>query len=188
MRNVDAEVIGLTPAQYYLAQYFRYRIESLDDDIEYLWSHAWIVKDLDGFHGIPQAGERLDQVESAASCKNTKRDLLGLANQMRQIFPEGRKGGSPYTWRDSPKLIAQRLQIFFSKFDEYTDEQILEATRKYVESFSTDKTYMQLLKYFIWKRDLATGEYRSDLAALIENPEQDINNDDWTTTMVWNSE
>ena len=188
MRHIDPSPIGLTEAQYYLAQYYRYRQDSIEEDTDYLWNNTWITKDLDGFHGVPQASERLDQVEAASACKASKRDFMELANKLRDIYPTGRKGNSPYTWRDSTKLIAQRLQIFTNKFDEYTDEQIIEATRKYVESFSTDKTYMQLLKYFIWKADRSTGEYRSDLAALIENPEQDLNNDDWTTSMVWNND
>ena len=72
-----------------------------------------------------------------------------LAIELRKLFPEGKKAGTAYMWRDSIPIITKRLKAFVKKFgDNYTDSQIINATRRYIESFNGDYRYMQLLKYF----------------------------------------
>ena len=75
--------------------------------------------------------------------------------------------------------------MFFKKYgNKYTNEQIINATKKYVISFNGDYQYMQLLKYFILKTDNHTGELRSDFMSIIENGNQKDNlglNDSWLT-------
>ena len=106
---------------------------------------------------------------------NKDKDFLLLANKMRELFPNGKKPGTNYSWKDSAIVISQKLKVLVAKYGcSFTEEEALEATKKYIESFNGDYTYMQLLKYFILKTS-NNGEIKSEFMSLIENKE-DINN------------
>lgn len=78
-----------------------------------------------------------------------------------------------------------KLKSFFKLYGRtYTEEEILDAARRYVDSFNGDYRFMRLLKYFIWKRDNTEGEV-SELATFIDNDgqEEDVG-DDWVTELV----
>lgn len=104
-----------------------------------------------------------------------------LAKKMQEIFPEGRKPGTKLMWRDSQPIIAKRLKAIVKKYKAvFTDEQAIEATKKYVKSFNGDYQFMQVLKYFISKRNLVTGEETSQFLSYIENAgHEDENNESW---------
>lgn len=109
-----------------------------------------------------------------------------LAAQLREIFPKGRKEGTSYMWRDSNSIIAKKLKALVSKYGEcFTDEQAINATRKYVESFNGNYRYMQLLKYFISKKVINDGEVEetSQLLSYIENEGQSDYNNEWTAEL-----
>lgn len=106
------------------------------------------------------------------------RDYVSLAKALKEIFPLGKKQGTNYYWTDGISLIVKRLKIFFKKYDldnSITDEQILEAAKKYVDSFNKDYRFMKLLKYFIFKEkkgDAGEIESESELYTYIENADQ----------------
>ena len=109
-----------------------------------------------------------------------------LAAQLRELYPKGKKEGTSYMWRDSNSLITKRLRSLVAKYgDCFTDEQAIEATRKYVESFNGSYKYMQLLKYFIIKKTTIDGEIEesSQLLSYIENEGQIDSNNDWTAEL-----
>lgn len=123
------------------------------------------------------------EVASEERCKQ-------LAEKLREIFPAGKKPGYAYTWRDSVSCITDRLKKFFMKYGEYSDEQVIEATKAYVASFNGNYTYMQLLKYFIWKnkvtgeevvrgRVVGEVERQSQLAAWLEDTPDKSTSADW---------
>lgn len=100
-----------------------------------------------------------------------------LAKKLQELYPSGRKqcGNTSYPWRDSHAIITKRLKALVKKYGEcFTDEQAIEATRKYVESFNGNYTYMQLLKYFIFKNLARNGEIEesSQLLSYIENKDE----------------
>lgn len=98
-----------------------------------------------------------------------------LAKQLQQLYPEGKKPGTNYYWRDSSSVIAKKLKAVVKKYgDCFTDEQAIEATKRYVASFNGDFKYMQLLKYFICKNVIIGNEVeeRSQLLSYIENANQ----------------
>ena len=114
--------------------------------------------------------------------------LIQLATRLKEIFPKGKKDGTNYYWADGVALIVRRLKLFFKKYgDAYSDEQIIQATLKYVEGFNGNYTYMRLLKYFIFKEKIgAAGEVEGDseLISYIENADQTDNlKNDWTSTL-----
>lgn len=120
-------------------------------------------------------------IDSGPSVIGKEEEFNDLANKMRELFPEGRKPGTTYYWRDSVPIIAKKLKTVVEKFNtQFTEEQALDATRRYVESFNGDYRFMQLLKYFILKTDKATGDVRSDFLSLLQNPDTgDSLNDNW---------
>ena len=104
-----------------------------------------------------------------------------LADKLRELYPKGRKEGTSYLWRDSHAKIANKLRTLVKKYNfKFTDEQAISATKRYIESFNGNYSYMQLLKYFILKKDKDTGEENSQLMSYIENEDcTDAGNDDW---------
>ena len=104
-----------------------------------------------------------------------------LADKLRELYPKGRKEGTSYLWRDSHAKIANKLRTLVKKYNfKFTDEQAINATKRYIESFNGNYNYMQLLKYFILKKDKDTGEENSQLMSYIENEDcTDARNDDW---------
>lgn len=104
-----------------------------------------------------------------------------LAKKMQELFPEGKKPGTKLMWRDSQPIIAKKLKSVVKKYNAtFTDEQAIEATKKYVESFNGDYQFMQVLKYFISKRNLTTGDETSQFLSYIENAgHEDVNNESW---------
>lgn len=116
-------------------------------------------------------------IDSDKKVINKEKDFITLANKMRELYPSGKKPGTNYSWKDSSIVIAQKLKTLVAKFNcSFTEEEALEATKKYIDSFNGNYTYMQLLKYFILKTDRATGDIKSDFMSLIDNKE-DIEND-----------
>ena len=117
--------------------------------------------------------------------------LENLATQLMEIFPKQKKLGTCHYFRGNRKDIILRLKKFFKLYGKYTDEQIVVAAKKYVESFNGDYSYMRILKYFIWKDEVKINsegdryvDEVSDLANWIENAgqEEDLRND-WATTL-----
>lgn len=105
-----------------------------------------------------------------------------LALKLMQIYPEGKKPGTNYYWRDSKKIISDRLKKLVVKYKvEFTDEQAINATKKYVESFNGNYKYMHLLKYFICKNtNVGTEiEQNSQLLSYIENEGQSEYNNEY---------
>lgn len=119
--------------------------------------------------------------------KNNKR-LENLAEKLRELYPEGKKQGTQYYWRDSNSVIVKKLKALVKKYgDCFTDEQAINATKKYVESFNGNYQFMQLLKYFISKNVVKGGEVEetSQLLSYIENAGQE---DKQQITIDWETE
>lgn len=116
---------------------------------------------------------------------NSESEFNNLARKLREIYPEGKKPGTTYYWRDSTSVIAKKLKTLVAKFDfHFTEEEAIEATKKYVEDHKNDDKYMHLLKYFILKTDTVTGECKSEFMSIIENKGQsDSNNSDWISEL-----
>lgn len=146
-----------------------------------LWNRGFLIKDIEGY---VLDNNKISLIESwvaqSSVMPSVKNRLENLASKLRDLYPSGKKAGTNYYWKDSVALISQRLAMFFKKFgDEVTDEQIIQATKGYVESFNGNYQYMQLLKYFIYKRGVEKGEETSQLLSYIENNGQVDTNDSW---------
>lgn len=118
--------------------------------------------------------------------------LMELAKQMQECFPKMKKPETVFYFRCNQREIALRMKKFFEIYGEYSDEQIINATKKYVASFMGDYRLMMLLKYFISKNKRVMDENgeshvaeTSELATILENmsDEEEIpdmgSSDDW---------
>lgn len=109
-----------------------------------------------------------------------------LADKLRALFPKGRKEGTNLQWRDSTAIISKRLKIIVKKYGiTFTDEEAIDATKRYIESFNGDYRFMQVLMYFIFKNEIVNGvkEERSQFMSYLQNKEDVINND-WSHELV----
>lgn len=111
-----------------------------------------------------------------------------LADKMREVYPKGLKPGTNYQWRDSTAIIADRLMKLVAKYNiEFTDEEAVDATKRYIASFNGNYRYMQILKYFISKQKPVEGtsaEQNSQFLSFLQNEGDIIENQDWTANLV----
>ncbi len=127
--------------------------------------------------GIPQQNYSLSHsgvdmlnkiiLESDCIAPNQKKRLEELSIKLQSLFPDGKKQGTNNYWRGNIHEIKDRLQAFFKRYGEYTDDQIITATTNYLEDYKSNTTLMRTLKYFISKK--TDDGYVSDLLTYISN-------------------
>lgn len=119
---------------------------------------------------------------SSKQAEISEERLNNLAKKLKEVYPKGKKDDTWY-WADGAAVIARRLKIFFHKYDpkrQITDEQIIKATKRYVEEKQAQPD-MRLLKYFIFKEAVGRAgdvEPTSDLLTYIENEGEPSSNAD----------
>ena len=138
----------------------------------------------------------LDEIlsDSSGNVEKSDEELLELAKQMRELYPQGKMKDrfgrmTPYYYRCNNGEVVKKLKKFFTIFGSVSDEDILDATKRYVASFQGNYTGMRLIKYFILKDDVKPSEdgnhveQISDLATFLENKESEeeegTNDDSW---------
>ena len=130
------------------------------------------------------------QADNYLNQKIEKDNLKDLASELQKLFPAGKKPGTNYYWRGFKQEIIKKLETISNKFDfEFTKEQAINATRRYVESFNGDYRYMQLLKYFILKNKITENgtEIKSSFMEYIENENNNEDNS-MLNSPEWNNE
>lgn len=146
--------------------------------------------------------EVVDEILAVSSnrIKKTDEEIRALAEKMRELYPQGRmidkKTGqyTSYYFRCNISEVVKKLKTFFARYGNFPDEEILDATRRYVASFrgNYQQKGFRLIKYFIFKDDTKQGpdgnyvEAVSPLLDFLENKESDDNyadmSDDWLMT------
>lgn len=122
--------------------------------------------------------------------------LLALAVKVQECFPKMKMRyasgqESPFYFKCNKTEIKNKLKKFLTLYGETSDEDIIDAAKRYVATYES-KGYlgMRLAKYFIMKDDRKLGadeevhvEQLSDLATFLENKgseeEEPANDDDW---------
>ena len=121
-------------------------------------------------------------VDSVTISKPDK-ELEELAKKLKEIFPKGKKDGTNLYWSDGVALIEKRLKVLFKKYEtRYPDEEILDAAKRYVESFNGDYRFMKVLKYFLFKDEKGAAgkvEESSELINYIENKGEETVSNLW---------
>lgn len=120
-----------------------------------------------------------------------------LAIKVQECFPKQKMmytngTTSPFYFRCNKTEIKNKLKKFLTIYGDVSDEDIIDATKRYVASYAP-KGYrgMRLAKYFIIKDDKKLSaddevhvEQLSDLATFLENKTEDtpsdiVDGDDW---------
>lgn len=123
--------------------------------------------------------------------------LAALAVKVQECFPKQKMVNnygqeSPFYFRCNKTEIKNKLKKFIEVYGEVSDEDIIDATKRYVNSY-VPKGYrgMRLAKYFILKDDRKLSaddevhvEQLSDLATFLENKTEEkaediVDGDDW---------
>lgn len=128
-------------------------------------------------------------VESNTRVSNKEEFFTEVANKLRELFPKGNKPGTNYSWRGSTVEIARKLKNLVAKYNcKFTEEEAINATKAYVESFNGDYKYMKLLKYFLLKTPINNNgdiEVQSEFMSYLENKDYINRNDDnWTIDLA----
>jgi hypothetical protein len=124
------------------------------------------------------------------------RNLDALAVKMQKCFPEGKPQGGVAYYRANKREIVFQLQKFFFQYGSYSDEDIIAATKGFVDSFNGNYKYLPVITNFILKSTKALDELgnpvvkeSSQLATQLENKHQNdgrvgvaINDDSWLYT------
>lgn len=166
---------------------------TFEEQVRKLMHKGYIVNN-NGTIMITQTySEELDSalLEADEEVPDEKR-LLPLAKTLIALYPKGKVPGTPYYYKSNKREVMLKLQKFFKVYGNYSDEDIIEATKRYIQSFNGDYTYMKVLKYFIYKFDhklnsegVMEVEEGSLLASELENLDNDIDctEEDWTSEM-----
>ena len=174
--------------------------KSYTDVLENLILRKVLVFENNKYHITPEWKNTIDAIirESAGAVEKTDEELTQLATKIQECFPKqkmrdryGRE--TNFYYRCNKTEIKGSLKRFFenSDFRNASDEEIIDATKRYVASFKGDYSgKMRLAKYFVWKNEVkpkgdGTGyvEPLSDLETFLENKEEEgtvvTNSDDW---------
>ena len=128
-------------------------------------------------------------VDSDKNVIDKDEEFIKLANELRELYPTGKKEGTTYMWRGTTTEIARKLKTLVVKYKySFTREQAINATKEYVNSFNGNYRTMRLLKYFILKSEKDADNninVVSDMMSIIENEGQtDIKRQDWEATLI----
>jgi len=157
-----------------------------------------ILVEKDGKYLITQHwSDVLDEILCNSNGAQDDNRITELATKMREAYPKGsminKATGKPTTFYFRCNLgeIKHKLKTFFFRYGNYTDEEILNAEKRYVAKWNNDfqQPGFRQLKYFIFKDEKKEGidgnyvETISPLLDLLENEESDEEvhtNEDWT--------
>ena len=184
----------MTPVEVLFALAIR-ASESPQGELLNMENREILVKDRNVYKVTQHWSDVLDEIlsDSAGSIEKSDEELLELAKQMRELYPQGKMKDrygrmTPYYYRCNNSEVVKKLKKFFTIFGNYSNEEILDATKRYVASFQGNYSNMRLIKYFILKDDVRPGEdgmghveQISDLATFLENKESEeegVSNDD----------
>ena len=183
------KINNLSLAEFGVLLYFadRKNTKSLEDLSYSLWEKGYLTKEVENYSFEVHSFEKLQTILAESTNEDSvNKRAEELADKLRNIYPKGKIPNTNYYYKSNKSDIINKLKTFFNKYGvQYTDEQIINATQKYVNSFNGNYTYLKLLKYFIWKDERLKGEsVQSLLADFIENENvEDISNSDWTATL-----
>lgn len=181
---------GLQPEEVLLSLFFRCGAELAVVTDALLKKEVLVL--VDGKYYVTQHwSDVIDEilVDSSGAVDDEIR-LLNLAEKMRKCFPAGKMPGTPYYYRCNNREVILKMKKFFLQYGNYTDDAIIDATKKFIASYNGNYKYLPLVKYFISKNKTVQDEdgtnhivETSTLATYLENKEDDIEyNEDWLST------
>lgn len=126
--------------------------------------------------------KEIDEIlcDSTGNVTYSDADLVKIAEKMQAVYPKGKMFDNVHCFQSNKKEIANKLKKFFVEYGEYSEEEILDATKRYVASFMGNYRFMKALNNFVWKMDKEDDEEgnthnvrHSSLADYLENKESE---------------
>ena len=150
----------------------------------------------DGKYYVTQHwSEVIDEILCDSSQESDEERLKNLAQKMMECYPQGKMPGTAYYYRCNNAEIRKKLKKFFLQYGDYPDNEIIDATKRFVASYNGVYRYLPLLKYFISKNKSVMDEDGenhvsevSELASYLENKEEEqvvvTTSDDWMLNVI----
>lgn len=178
----------------FMLLYIAAKKQPIPDHLDNLVAKGYADKDLFTANNII-VSDKVKEILSTITIDSDKNvidkdeEFFNLATELRELYPSGRKEGTTYMWRGTTAEIAKKLKTLVVKYKySFTKEQVIKATKDYINSFNGNYKKMRLLKYFILKSEKDADDninIISELMSLIENEGQDnTKREDWMSTMV----
>ena len=118
--------------------------KSIKDDIEILKDKGYIRETADKNYNIVNSTKLLLENIYLAAAKKERYDdsyYTKLAMALKEIYPTGKKPGTNIMWRGNTVEIVKKLKLLHTSYKfQYTFEQAVNATKRYVDSFNGDYT------------------------------------------------
>jgi hypothetical protein len=112
----------------------------------------------------------------------TYKKYIPLAKKMQEVYISGVMPDGVHRYKSNSTEVAKKLEKFFELYDEYTDEEIIDATKRYVAAYRGNYLYAKALNNFVWKMEdrrneegKSYKERHSFLADYLENKDDDMN-------------
>lgn len=169
--------------------------KNLKETYENLLNREVLVKDDENTYITQHWNDVLDEVivDSSGAIDDVDR-LRNLAAKMKDAYPKGKMPGTPYYYQCNTREIMLKLKKFFKIYGNYADDDIVDATKRFVASFNGNYKFLPLIKYFIFKDKLVMDEEgqqhvspESPLATFLENKDNNENlasaSDDWLASV-----
>lgn len=149
-----------------------------------------VLVDREGKYYVTQHwSDEIDEILCDSIGEVSDDRINNLAEELRDCYPKGKMPNTPYYYRCNSREVRQKLKKFFTLYGKYSDEELINATKRYVASFNGNYKYLPLIKYFIMKNKKVMdedGSYHvvevSPLADFLENKEDNnvvTASDDW---------
>ena len=116
---------------------------------------------------LKEAERKMSRVKKTIVTKDWDEKII----QYNELFPKGKRTDSTVAYRRNPKELKESFIWFFDKYSEYDWDDVLNITKRYIESFNDDYMYLPNAKYFIKKSDI-NKTVTSTLANLIYNAKE----------------
>lgn len=179
----------ITPEELLIALALR-TAKSYKETLENLILREIVVYKNGQYYVTQRWSDVIDEILLDSSKEISDDRLKNLAREMQKHFPEGKMPGTAYYYRCNTREIVLKLKKFFSQYGDYPDDEIIDATKRFVASYNGNYRFMPLIKYFIMKNKTVTDENGdnhisevSELASYLENKEEEgevvTNSDDW---------
>lgn len=176
----------MTLSECLLALAFR---SAKDDDIHNMLNREILVRQSGQYLVTQHWSDVLDEILCDSNGNLDDERITSLAKKIQDAFPSGyktdEKTGAKYYHRSNKVAISQSLKRFITHYGDYPDEDIIDATKRYVASFRGNYGYpFQMANYFVCKDNRKKGgDITSTLATYLDNKEgegEEANtSDDW---------
>lgn len=102
--------------------------------------------------------DKLNAILSESTTNAEGFDFESCYNRMKECYPSGSKQGK-YPWRGSLSIFKKKMLAFFKENGMYDEDDLVNATKNYVNSFNGDYTLMRTLPHFIIKQETEPDEF-----------------------------